>query len=154
MVKAKGSKKKVEVTNISAKDFIALRKSPDRFVKLDDGWIRDKYLSVLTGKNYDWAPTEHEQHIPWQVGQDHAAKLGGMQPSLEELLSLIDEDKANPAIVEAAKVLGLKLDDYYWTRTTYPGDSDCARVVGFSLGYVGGTRKVNSSDVRPVRLSQ
>ncbi len=155
MVKTKSPKEKVNVSNISAKDFIALRTSQDRFVKLDDGWFRDKYLSILAGKNYDWAPPAYEQHTSWQAGQDHAGTFkGGMQPSLEELFSLIDQDKSNPAIVEAAKVLELKLNDYYWTRITYPGDPDYARIVDFNDGYVNYSRKGSNNYVRPVRLSQ
>lgn len=155
MVKAKSAKKQVKVSGISAKDFIALRTSPDRFVKLEDGWIRDKYLSILTGKNYDWAPPAHEQYIPWQAGQDHAATFkGSMQPSLEEFLSLFDENKAQPIIVEAANILELKLNDYYWTRITHAGDPGFARIVLFSYGYVDYYHKYNNFYVRPVRLSQ
>lgn len=137
----------------SVKDFIALRTAPDRIVKLPDGWFRDKYLSALTGKNYDFAPAELEKYSSWEEAEKYAAQYG-MQASPEELMTLLDTSKYNPAIVEGAKILNLKLDNWYWTRQQYAGDPDFARVVGFYDGYVGDNHKNNNNCVRPVRLSQ
>lgn len=137
----------------SVKDFIALRTAPDRIVKLPDGWFRDKYLSALAGKNYDFAPVELEKFSSWDKAEKYAAQYG-MQASPEELMTLLDTSKYNPAIVEGAKILNLKLDNWYWTRQQYAGNPDYARVVVFYSGGVTNAHKSSNNYVRPVRLSQ
>jgi len=136
----------------SVQDFIVLRTASDRIVKLPDGWLRDKYLSALTCKNYDFAPAELEKNLPWEEAEKYSAQYG-RQASPEELMTLLDTSKYNPAIVEGAKILNLK-SDWYWTRQVHAGSSDCARVVDFSYGSVGNYRKNNDFYVRPVRLSR
>jgi hypothetical protein len=147
-----GTYSKIETIS-SIQDFIALRTAPDRIIKLPDGWLRDKYLSILAGKNYDFSPEDLEKHIPWEEAEEYSAKYG-IQASPEELMTLLDTSKYNPAIVEGAKILNLKLNDWYWTRQTYPGNPGCARVVGFKIGDVSDDYKYYKVYVRPVRLSQ
>jgi hypothetical protein len=130
-----------------------IRLSPDRMEPLKDGWFRDKYLTVYYGRNFDWSPVPLEKHIFWKEGEKHAQKFG-LQPSRFEVESILDLSKHNPALVPGAVVLGLKIDDYYWTREEYAGSSDGAWCVGLRYGSVDYCYKGNYYYVRPVRSSQ
>jgi len=133
--------------------FFELMHSPKRIEKLSDRWLKDHFLSRFYGKDYLWSPPALEKYIPWKDGQDYAAKYG-MQASRFEFNTLFDLTKYNPAIIEAAKVLELKTDDYYWTREPYAGNPGYAWYVGIKGGYVGYCGKDIKFYVRPVRSSQ
>ena len=150
-----GKQSSVETIS-SVQDFIALREAPDRTIKLPDGWVIDKYITLLLGKKglkYYVSPKDLQKHIPWKDGEDYSASCGGKQASPGELLTFIDFTKRNPAIVEGAKILELSLDNWYWTSQELPGFPGCARIVYFKSGYVDDGNKYNGSYVRPVRLS-
>jgi hypothetical protein len=142
-------------------DFFALMHDSNRMKKLSDGWTRDEFLSLLHRKKFDWAPENLEKHIPWQPAEDHAASLSDKiftcrQASVFEWETIKDRTKYNPAIIEAAKALNLKTDDWYWTREDLKaaGLSGSAWVVALKGGDTFAYGKGSDNYVRPVRLSQ
>ena len=112
-----------------------LMQSPNRIEKISDGWLRDHFLSKFYGKDYLWSPSSLEKYIPWKDGQDYAAKYS-MQPSRFEFNTLFDLTKYGPALIESAKALELKTDDYYWTRDPFAGGPGDAWCVGIKIGSV------------------
>jgi len=150
--------KKIVTAGVSGRDLML---SPKRFYVLDDSWIRDEYLSHHWNKAFDWSPENLEKHIPWQPGQEHAASLSDKahlvrQPSRFEFHTLMDLEKYNPAIIEAAKILNLKTSDWYWTKEDLApaGHPGSARIVNIKHGYASSDSKGSHNYVRLVRLSQ
>jgi hypothetical protein len=126
-----------------------LRVASDRFVKQANGWFLDRYLDRHYGRAYLWSPKKDEIHVDWNAGETHAKSLDGRQPNVFEMNSLIDRTKKNPAIIEAAKVLELRTDDWYWTGEEWSSAS--AWFVSFYGGYVYSNGKGLGCYVRPVR---
>ena len=141
--------------------FLSLMHSSDRLEKLSDGWFRDRFLTMFYGKKLDWAPDNLEKHIKWQLAQDHAKSFcdqtyNARQPSVFEWETLRDRTKYNPAIIDAAKALNLKTDDWYWTGEdlAVAGSPSGAWCVGLENGVVDLNDKGSGICVRPVRVSQ
>lgn len=130
-----------------------LKYAPDRMLKRSDGSFLDLYLLVYFRAPFFWSPVGSEEHSNWGEAEKYA-KFFGRQPSRFELESLIDPTKSNPALVPGALVLGLKLDDCYWTNEGVAGNPDFARLVNLKHGGVNNFGKGYSMYVRPVRLSQ
>ena len=135
-------KKEIEV---GSGEFFKLFCSPDRFQKLEDGWIKDTLLGI------DWGPSSDET-MTWKEAQKYAAEKGGRSPERMELVSLIDDTKHHPAINSIFK--DTKTDDWYWTGTPLAGNVGFAWCVGFFGGSVSSFYKYSGGYVRPVRSSQ
>ncbi len=73
-------------------------------------------------------------------------------PNLKELTSIVDDTKTNPSINTA--IFEHTASSYYWSSTTYVGNSDYAWSVYFSYGYQYYRNKSNSNYVRCVRAGQ
>jgi len=125
---AKKVKKQEEVKIESA--FIKLLKDPNRFQKLEDGWVRDKLVGV------EWGPTSKDT-MTFKKAQEYCAKLGGRLPEVEELMSIADRTKHDPAI--NTDVFPDTKSSWYWTGTTHARWNDCAWCVVFSFGGVYGS---------------
>lgn len=149
------AKHKIRIKQGLGKDinFLELMCSPKRIEKLTDGWLLDHFLSRIYGKDFTWSPSSLDKHIPWREAEEYAKQFG-MQPSDFELSTLIDRSKRNPAIIEAAKILDLKTDDWYWSRTPLAGNSDYAWFVDFEDGGMYYSIEASNYYVRPVRSSQ
>jgi len=128
-------------------DFLRFRNTPDRFEKLSDGWVKDKLLGI------DWGPTYSEK-MTWQKAESKCKKDGYRQATPEEMSTLIDRSKYNPAIVAGVEILNIKTDDWYWTSTPCAWYSGSAWCVYFSYGVVSSGSKGSNYYVRPVRSSQ
>lgn len=126
--------------------FLKLLKDPNRFQKLEDGWVRDKLVGV------EWGPTA-DKTMTFKQAQDYCEKLGGRLPEDHELASLIDRSKEEPAIINKEMFPDTK-SAWYWTSTQTAWRSDCAWCVGFYSGDVLATYKGSGGYVRPVRASQ
>lgn len=115
-----------------------------RFVALKDGWVSDNLLGI------DWSL--EDKKMSWNQAKEQGINL----PTTKQLETLVDRTKFNPAIIEEAKVLNLKTDDWYWAAEPYmnPDWSGLAWVVFFIDGYVDGCSKGDSSYVRAVRPSK
>jgi hypothetical protein len=133
--------------------FLSLMNSLDRFEKMTGGWFKDKFLTKVYGKDFFWSSDSLEKHLNWKEAEEYAAKFG-RQASDFELSTLIDRSKSNPAIIEAASVLNLKTDDWYWSNRQRAFSEGSAWFVSFFDGYVYSDNKANNHYVRPVRSSQ
>ena len=118
-----------------------------RFTKLSDGWVKDGQLGI------DWGQTYTEK-MTWKEALDRCKKDGFRLPTPEEMSTLINRSKYNPAIVDGAEILDMKTDDWYWTLTPCAWDSGSAWYVGFGYGSVYYVYEGGSNYVRPVRSSQ
>lgn len=137
----------------SLQEYEAERTRLDRLERLQDGWFKDRFLTKLKGCDYFWSPDSIEKHIHTDEADGYAAQYG-RQPEIDELESLVDRTKSKPAIIEAAKVLNLKIDDWYLSKTPVAGNSSFVWCVGFYYGVVNGFYKDFKFFVRPVRSSQ
>jgi len=72
-------------------------------------------------------------------------------PNINELKSIVDRSKENPAIVETFQN---NYSSNYWSSTTYEGSSDYAWFVDFFYGSVYGYDKSGNGYVRCVRGGQ
>jgi hypothetical protein len=143
-------------------DFFALKNDVNRMKKLPDGWIRDEFLSLLHRRKVEVSPAELYKHIPWQQGRDYAASLATKGYPLCRMFTVFewetikDRTKYNPAVIEAAKILDLKTDDWHWTDEdlTAAAILGNAWVVNLKVGDAGACGKDFDNYVRPVRFSQ
>jgi hypothetical protein len=125
--------------------FIKLLKDPNRFQKLEDGWVRDKLVGI------EWGPSSKDE-MNFAKAQQYCSKLGGRLPEVNELQSLVDHTKYNPSI--DTNIFQDTLASWYWTGTQHAKYADCAWCVGFDYGGVGNGSKGLDNYVRPVRASQ
>jgi hypothetical protein len=110
-------------------------------------WIKDH--TTLKGFAEEMTYSEAEEACKkLNVGGQKDWRL----PSREELLSIVDLTKYDPAIDQ---IFTNTKKSYYWTSTPCAWDADFAWVVSFSDGYVNGYDSKGSSNyVRPVRSSK
>lgn len=112
----------------------------DRFQKKEDCYLDNK-----TG--LEWSLETYDQ-MPWKEAIEFCRSLGDgwRLPTIEELLTLVDYSRTNPA-----SVLPYMVSSYYWSSTTGAGDTDGAWYVDFDYGYDGWDDKSGNHYVRAVR---
>jgi hypothetical protein len=144
-MKRKDEKKiKTKVEEIVS-PFLKLLSDPNRFQKLEDGWVRDKLCGI------EWGPTSRSE-MDFEDAQAYCAKLGGRLPEVNELQSLVDYSRKEPAT--NTDIFPDTKTSWYWSGTTQARYDDCAWCVGFNNGNVNNNNKDNDNYVRPVRASQ
>jgi hypothetical protein len=72
-------------------------------------------------------------------------------PNVNELKTIVDRSKYNPAIVSGFTNFG---SSYYWSSTSYKYRTGSAWIVNFDDGYVGSYDKSGSNYVRCVRAGE
>lgn len=119
----------------------------ERFKDNGNGTITDN----KTGKVWTKDGSENEMNFAdaEKYCKDLSEKTGEQWrlPTVEELLTLVDYTKSEPAI---NPVFNCK-KSWYWTSTIFAGDSGGAWVVGFSYGSTGWDLRSYYYFVRPVR---
>ena len=117
-----------------------------RFTKNEDGTVRDSLLKVVWGKTLP-------DRMTWAKAKEVCEKLGkGWRlPTVNELFSLVDRTKYNPAIDK--DMFPDTQSSYYWASETFAYYSDVAWYVYFYDGGVNANGKGISYYVRPVRAS-
>jgi len=105
---------------------------------------KDHYLDNKTGLKWS---KENFGPISWEAAMESLPE-GWRLPTIDELLSIVDDAKHDPA-TELADMLS----SGYWSSTTYTYDADYAWLVGFYSGYFydNDVNKSNSYYVRAVR---
>jgi len=105
----------------------------------------DCHLDTQTG--LEWSK-DNLGPMTWQDAIDGFAKgkNGWRMPTIEELLTIVDYTKYDPATT-----LPNMVSSYYWSSTTYARYTDGAWRVDFYYGYGHGYYKSNSRYVRAVR---
>jgi hypothetical protein len=140
MVRAK--KEKIVVQDSA---LIKLLRDSNRFKKLEDGWVRDTLVGV------EWGPSS-DKTMNWDQANKYCAKLGGRLPEVNELQSLVDYTKKEPAI--NAEIFPDTKSSWYWSGTQHQSWTDSAWCVDVYYGIVGYNDKGIGYCVRPVRASQ
>ena len=115
-----------------------------RYTKLKDGWIHDNKTKL------EWGPSSTER-MAWAEAKIWCKQQGGRLPEIQELVTLVDYSRHNPAI---DPIFGNTQSSYYWSSTTFAYNPSYAWDVGFSGGFVYYVGKTSSSYVRPVRSGQ
>ncbi len=93
----------------------------------------------------------------WQEAIDYCEALSldthddWRLPNVNELKSIVDRSKSNPAIVTGFEYVQ---SGYYWSSTSVVGVEDLAWIVVFNYGHVNGHNKDDSRYVRCVRDGQ
>lgn len=117
-----------------------------RFIVLSN-WGDAAVLDRETGLVWEQSPSILFL-IPWEDAQIHCnqlrtgARLGWRLPTIQELSSLVDPNVAYPGPTLPAgnpfsNVIGTPLrGSYYWSATTYAGNTTEAWLVSFSNGVV------------------
>ncbi len=123
--------------------------SDNRFVDCGDGTIKDTKTGLMWAKDGSSETMSHEKAEKYCKESSLAGYKDWRLPTVEELASLIDYKKYNPAIV--SDLFNVKTDDWYWTGTIYADSSDFAWIVDFYLGRVHWCYRDNGNYVRPVR---
>ena len=72
-------------------------------------------------------------------------------PNKKELLTIVDYGTYNPAI---SSVFEKTTSEFYWSSTTFAGNTNGAWVVYFNSGDTNGYPKLDSANVRCVRAGQ
>ena len=72
-------------------------------------------------------------------------------PNINELTSIVDDTKISPSLSYVFKFFA---SNYYWSSTTYAGNSGYAWIVGFYYGFQNYYDKSYSLYVRCVRAGQ
>lgn len=138
-------KKAKKEEQVVVSPLMKLLRDPNRFQKLEDGWVRDKLVGV------EWGPSS-DKYLTYKQAQAYCNKLGGRLPEVEELASLVDRTKYDPCIDK--DLFPDTKSSYYWTGTQHARWSDSAWCVFCSNGYVDYSFKDSGSYVRPCRSSQ
>ena len=116
-------------------------------IKADDGSIHDK------DNRYSWA--EAQSVFIAQVSQQNFGGFSDWRlPTVKELTLLVNSGIPYPGPTIDTAWFPLTVSSYYWSSTTYAGDTLNAWHVGFNLGRVYTFSKSNSYYVRAVRAGQ
>ena len=115
----------------------------------------DIVTDSITG--LEWQDNTIGEEMEWQEAITYCEdlSLGGYSdwrlPNINELRSIVDRDKYNPAIVSAFTNFS---SSYYWSSTTYEHNSNNAWIVSFYYGNVSYNNKNDSYLVRCVRAGE
>lgn len=136
--------------------FLPLWAAP--FIDNSDGTVTDGKTNLVwqkcsVGKNNDATCSGTASAQNWQTALTtcNSLSLAGKiwrLPSTNELLSIVDTDKYNPAI--DILVFPATVASTYWSSSTYVNVTAVAWLVGFYNGYSGTTSKANTNYVRCV----
>ncbi len=144
-----------------------------RFTDNGDGTVTDNLTGLMWLKDANCANTisynpdsTGNGSVTWQHALDFVAGInagtysscggghtGWRLPNDIELESLVDSSAYNPALPAGHPFTSVQAD-YYWSSTTYAGNTAVAWIVGMSGGYVYYDNKTNNYYVWPVRSGQ
>ncbi|MDP2647071.1 MAG: DUF1566 domain-containing protein [Desulfobacterales bacterium] len=123
-----------------------------RYTNNGDGTVTDS----TTGLMWQQAKASGEQTRAQAFFYTESLALGGYDdwrlPTIKELASLANFDRRNPAV--DVTYFPDTVSSYYWSSTTYAGDTSNAWRVDFYDGYVINGNKSFSYYVRAVRAGQ
>jgi hypothetical protein len=121
---------------------VVVKAEAERFINLAGGWIKD----VKTG--LEWGPSS-DKSMKFDEAKKYCADQGGRIPTVDELFSLVDRTKYNPATT----MPGMK-SEWYWASDPVAWNSGGAWYINFFSGSVGCYDKDSGFYVSPVRSSQ
>jgi hypothetical protein len=99
--------------------------------------------------NLEWQSDISPKKMTWREAKDYAASFGDgwRLPTRNELLTLVDDTKYNPACSAFPDCPS----EYFWTSTPWAGSSSLAWFVDFTYGDANGNGVSSSGRVRCVR---
>ena len=118
--------------------------------------VTDSKTGLAWQDNNDTNGTERT----WQEAIDYCETLDldghndWRLPNINELKTIIDRTKTQPAIVNGFEYVGVNHEYIYWSSSTYGGYKDGAWIIGFDYSYLNGVGKDNYRYVRYVRDGQ
>lgn len=127
-------------------------------VMANASFSRQGDIVIDSTSGLQWQDDKVGEKMGWKDAIDHceALNLGGYSdwrlPNINELKSIVDRDKYDPAIVSG--FTNVTSYDYYWSSSTDKHYDDNAWIVYFSNGNVNNDYKVNSFYVRCVRAGE
>jgi hypothetical protein len=115
--------------------------------------VRDTKTNLMWQDNSDASNTSYrwEEAIEFCQNLSFSGYNDWRLPNINELLSIVDDTKYSPAIIE---VFTNTRSSYYWSATTSAHDKSNAWDVYFYYGSSGYSNKSNSRYVRCVRGGQ
>ncbi len=153
--KQKLAKKKIDKKEKKQRAWALLKASfvssgDGRYYRSNQGVVYDKKVQLL------WQDSDSVRHMKksWNGAKEYCSDLNltgfddWRMPSQEELRSIVDFSRYNPAI---KKVFKNVKSDYYWSSTSVSSDLSDAWSVGFEYGGDNAYAKSNSLFVRCVR---
>ncbi len=121
-------------------------------------FTRDGDIVTDTISKLQWQDNAIGSKMEWQKAIDYCENtltLGGHNdwrlPNINELKSIVDRNKYNPAIVNGFNNTS---SGYYWSSTSNKGGSYNAWIVFFNSGGVNDFNKGSSNFVRCVRAGE
>jgi hypothetical protein len=123
-----------------------------RFMDKGDGTVSDQSTGLMWTRNADAIKGK----IDWEeaLASSAACKDGGHSdwrlPNRNELASLIDLGRSEPALASGHPFKNVR-SDYYWTSTTPANNDDHAWVIHFYIGFITHDDKGGSHHVWYVR---
>ena len=126
------------------------------------GFSRSNGVVNDASTNLEWQDdysdnSDSIKYATWQSAIDYCetltldGKSDWRLPNLNELTSLVDDTKYNPAINEVFQNAG---SNNYWSSTSYSDNNEDAWLVYFSSGDQNFSNKYNNNYVRCVRAGQ
>ena len=131
---------------------VGRRWSKPRFMENRDGTVTDHVTGLIWTQNANKAngTTDWEQAVLGAGACTDGGFIDWRLPNRNELESLIDLGKYNPALPADHPFTGVQ-PSYYWTSSTPANNDDQAWVVHFYLGFVTHDDKAGSHYVWYVR---
>jgi hypothetical protein len=126
---------------------VKLKETESRFIDCGDGTIKDTKTKLM------WQKEGSKEELTWEKAKEYCDKssLAGhndwRMPRIEELFSLIDFERKEPAINPIFSCESAR----YWSSIVYAPLTDLAWSVYFYDGYVVDGFRDHSYYVRPVR---
>ena len=123
-------------------------------------WQREGEVVTDTKLGLTWQDNSAVKNTKkrWKVAKKYCQNLSiegysdWRLPSYDELLTIVDYDKYNPAIMPSFK--NVSTSDLYWSSSVYVSDSQYAWIVLFKDGYTDYFYLTNEYYVRCVRGRQ
>ena len=104
----------------------------------------DIVLDKETGLVWERSPDEERRNWIWAIIHCYSRNLGNRKgwrlPTIEELSSLIDPNRSNPALPDGHPFVNLQ-DDWYWSATTHATYTNYAWHLYFGHGGIGSNDK-------------
>ncbi|OQZ04887.1 MAG: hypothetical protein B6D34_01260 [Candidatus Brocadia sp. UTAMX1] len=113
-----------------------ITKATKRFkIVLDGEAVLDKETGLVWEKSPDTTRRTWTNDIYYAYDKNVGGRKGWRLPTVEELASLIDPTRSNPALPSGHPFANVQ-SDYYWSSTTYVGNTGVAWNVHFYAGGV------------------
>ncbi|MBW7897310.1 MAG: DUF1566 domain-containing protein [Candidatus Brocadiaceae bacterium] len=128
-----------------------ITKATKRFkIVLDGAAVLDKETGLVWEKSPDTTARTWADAIYYAYNNNVGGRKGWRLPTVEELASLVDPTRSNPALPIGHPFTNVQ-SDYYWSSTTLVTNTSNAWLVSFYNGNVNTTDKTYNNYVWCVR---